>query len=384
MGILDFFRKKKIKELEAEPEKITFKGIKPYLDKKQEELKEKEKQVFVSIKQKVNSFIIEINPKIKILEEIDVESKKVEDRAKIIVQESLNKYLNYVVIFKKELKESKKENLEKFVKDVNKIFSDFEKYSYNFYEKATYLIGQELADVKQEIVELSDYFSKVFRDNGKVIDSLNKISYVRLKLKEIDDIDGAIDKINFGIKSLDEETKNNRVQEAEILREIEMIKKSDDYADFLKKKEEIKFAESKLDKKILDLKEVIDFKKLSRVFHSDDMKMGIVKEYKENFRSAFEKNYGENILGLIEDGEVKNNIVEKIEGIKETKSEIEKARQMVSVDKLKESKGELEKLRLVINDLIIKKEKQRKVGDKLSDEKGEMIYSIENEVQKLL
>jgi len=384
MGIFSFFRKKKPQEPEAEPEKIFFEGIPDYLDKKEKEFREKEKAVFEEINQKINEFISDLNIKLEILEEVDVDAKKVEDRAKNIVKESLGKYLAYTRIFVKALEDADKKDLGGFVEDVNKIFADFEKHSYGYYEKATYLIGKEILAVKKEIVGLNEYFSKLFEENDKIIYSLKAIADVRLKLKEIDEIDVKIGEVGDEVKDLHRKISDGREREKSVLDEIEEIKVSDDYAENLKRREEIKLAEEKLGDEILGLKEIIDFKKLSGIFHADDRKMGIVKDYKENFRVAFEKGNGEDILKLIEEGEMNSvGVVGRIGVIWKLRGEIEKSKKIIRVDGTKKLSEEIEKLKDDVNNLIIKKGNQNMVKDKHNKEKEEVRDLIKEKVEGL-
>ena len=101
-------------------------------------ISESEEKIFELAKIRIDLFIKEINEKTRVLEEIDIESKKENERAKIIVRQSLDNYLSFVYVFIRELSEIEKQNLSKFIGVVGKIFSDFEKPSYIFYERASF------------------------------------------------------------------------------------------------------------------------------------------------------------------------------------------------------------------------------------------------------
>ena len=138
----NFFRKKQKPKIELE--KVNFNEIEDWLENKKNKLIKKEEEIFIIIKKRANISTSNISGKIKNLEAIDIESKKVEERAKIIVRQSLDKYLSFVEVFTKELTETKRERLSNFIEDTNQIFSDFDKRSYIFYQRANYLIGDEL------------------------------------------------------------------------------------------------------------------------------------------------------------------------------------------------------------------------------------------------
>jgi len=378
MGILDFFRKKKkVQEQEAEPEEIKFNEIENWLDNKAREINEKEKKVFDLIKERIDLFIKEIDEKIKVLEEIDIESKKVEDRAKIIVRQGLDKYLGFVDIFIKELTKIEKQNLSQFIKDMNKIFSDFEKHSYIFYQRATFLIGDELAVVKQEINNFSEYFSKLFNEKQKIIDFSNAISSTKLKLRQFDETRATLDKIDLEIKSLDKKTMDSKEKMKKVLHEIEKVKASKAYGENLKNKEEIKLTEKQLEDDVLKLKTFVDFKVLSNTFHSDEKKMKLIKSCKEDFQGMITKDSGESILSLISESELDSNVIaDKIKQINEKRQKITEDKKFIKKDEVEILSEEIQKIKLEIEKLSIEKVKYVKRSAGVEDSKEGIVEGI--------
>jgi len=98
----------------------------------------------------------------------------------------------------------------------------------------------------------------------------------------------------------------------ETLKEIEKIKKSKSYIENLKKQEEIKLDEKELEKEVYKLKEIIDFKALAGMFHTDEKKMVVVKEYKKNFQVTFQEDNGARILSLINEAELNNKSCKRV------------------------------------------------------------------------
>lgn len=386
MGILDFFRKKKVQEPEPEPEKITFTEVENWLNKKENQNREKEKEVLNQINEKITLFVNELQPKLDVLKEIDIEAKKVEDRAKIIVRQSLNKYLDYVKIFIKKLKElvEQNPNLTKFFKEVNKIFSEFEKHSYIFYQRSTYLVGDELVSAKQEMVNLSEYFTKLFKENKKTIDSQEKISSTKLKLKQLDETKTTIKEINTKAKSLNENLNRYEKKKDELLEEIEKIKASDDYQQTLKNEEEIINKEKEREQDIQKLKESIDFKSLTNFFHSNEGQMKLVKDFKEDFKTNFQKKNGEDILDLLKEANMNSGIVgDKIESINLKKEEIMKMKGEIVDDEVESLSEEIRKVKKEIENSNIEKVKLLKRLENNKEKKEEIIESIKKEVEEI-
>jgi len=386
MGILDFFRKKKAEEAEnvIELEEIGFNEVEKWLDDKREEISEKEKVVFDLIRERIDLFITGINEKKKVLENIDVESKKADDRAKVIVKQGLDKYLVFVGVFIRELTEVEKQNLSQFISDMNRIFSDFDKYSYVFYQKATFLIGDEIAAVKQEINNLSKYFTKLFNENQKIVDSFNVISSAKLKLRQLNETEKTLDEINLEIKFLDKKIKDCAEREKKILHEIEKIKASKDYAENLKMQKEIKLTENLFEEDIRKLKGLVDFKALGNVFHSDEKKMKIIKSYKEDFQENIAKDGYAGILSLIKESGLDSSVMsDKIKQIDEKKQKIAEDKKLIKKDEAKQLFGEIEKIKSEIENLSIEKVKHVQREKDVEKNKAEIMELIGASVGEL-
>ena len=383
MGILDFFRRK-TPEPEVEPEEIAFDEIEVWLNCKVKELREKEKGVFDLIDEKVELFVSDIDVKLKVLEGIDVEVKKVEERAKRIVRQGLDKYISYVHVFVRELKEVERKSLESFIGEVNNIFSDFDKHSYIFYQRATFLIGDEIAAVKEKINHLSKYFTKLFKESDKIINSLKLVSSVRLNLVKIGELNDAVDKINLEVKVFDEKVKDKEMKVKDITQEIEKVKISKDYLDNLKLVGKIKLVEKQLSDDVLVLKGLVDFKVLSNVFHSHEKKMRLIKSYKENFRESLAKDGGEGILRLIGEAELDSDGVRrKIKDINDLKEKIVEDKKLILEDAVIGLSSELDKIEKEIENLKIEKVKHVKRGEGVLGNKVEIVEEIGREVKGL-
>lgn len=386
MGILDFLRKKKIQKEEIKLDEISFNEIETWLSQKARENTEKAKKVFNLVNERTNLFLSELNLKLNILKEIDIEAKKVEDRAKIIVKQSLEKYISYVNLFVEELKKlnSQEQEIKEFFKRVNKTFSYFEKHSYIFYQRSTYLVGDELVAVKHEMVNLSEYFTKLFNDNKKTLDSSEKISYVKLKLKKLDETKKNIKELESKTFSLGENITECEKKKGGILDKIEKTKKSGGYIKNLENKAEIENKEKELERDIWRLKELIDFKVLSNFFHSNEQQMSLVKDLKENFKTSFQKNKGRDLLSLLDEANIKKEqILEKIEEIKEKEKQLVIKKKEIMGDSTKPLYDEIQKLKIEVEDSNIEKVKHGKRLEKLNQTLGELKEEIKHNVAEL-
>jgi hypothetical protein len=388
MILADFLKKIMEKSMvnasNTKTEKVAFDEIGDWVENKEKEIKNKETEVFVLIKDRTTLLVNELNEKVRVLENVDIESKKVEDRTKLIVKGNLNKYIDHVKSLIENINNLNEEKLEKFTTLINKIFLDFDKKSYMSYQKATFLIGKEMNDIKESVINFSKYLTKTFDKNKDIIDSSQIISFIKLKLKQIEKFDEVISRIDKRKKSLDREIKNIKETDKKVLEEIEEIKKSNGYIENLKRQEEIKSDEKELEKEIHNLKGYIDFKILGNIFHVSEKKMNIVKAHKENFEAAFQKDDGASILNLLDEVKLTNEaIISKIKQINNKKEEITKNKSTIKKDETEHLLFKTRKIKLEIENLNNEKTKELKRYERLKTSREKIINSIKQELAKI-
>lgn len=388
MGIINFLKKiagmSGVEELDRETEKVAFDNIRNLIENKIKKIEDKENEIFVLIKNKISVIIKELDEKVKVLENIDIESIKSEDRIKLIVKGNLNNYINYVKSLTENLYNLKEESFEKFIVMLNEIFLDFNKKSHMSYQKVTFLIGNEIAVIKDSIINFSKYLGKVFKENKDIIDSSKIIHSIKLKLEEIDEIKENIREVDEKNKSLDREIKNIKETNKRVLEEIEKIKEDDSYIENLKKQEEIKLKREELEKEIFKLREMIDFKALGNIFHVSKEKINIIKAHKENFQTIFQKDDGVNILSLLDEAKLNNETISsKIKQINDKKEEIIKNKATIKKDETEDLLAEIEKIKLKIENLNNEKAKELKRCEKFKLNEKNIINSIKQELVKI-
>lgn len=384
MGLFDFFKKilEKKEASKIEQEKIAFSDIENWIERKRKEIEMREKETLILIQEKINIFINELKEKINIVESVDVESKKVKDRIKFITKEGRKKYIEFANDFIDNLENLEKARLKKFIEEINKIFLDFNKSSHGSYERATILIGKEMAEIKKSLKIFSGQLIKVFNENKDIIDLLRKFSLIELKLKHITDTNETISKIDEAIIYLDKKIIEKEEENKKILEEIEKIKKSEDYARNLERQRKIKLLEDELNKDILGLKQVIDFKALANFFHIFEEQMKIVKLHRDNFQAGFRKDNGESIVKLLDEAKLNNDLIsEKIKHIKDKKEEITKEKQEIKKDNLEELYSATTKIILDIGNFNNEKERDEKRKEKLKVRKEELVEEVKREVE---
>ncbi|GAG53874.1 unnamed protein product [marine sediment metagenome] len=291
MGIFDLF-KKLVKENKVEEiviEKLAFSDIEGWIERKIRENELKQNEVILMIKDKIKRHNNELNKKIKILEDFDVEAKKEKDNIKGIVNSSKKDYIMAVENFLENLNNLEMNEFEEFMKKINKIFFNFNKSSFKNYERATILIGKEMASIKESIRAFSKELLKTYEKNKDVVDFFKTILQIKSKYQNINPIDNTLNttienKVSLN-KKISEKEEENRI----LKQNLEKIKTSPAYLDNLAKQKKIKSLGEELKKDILELKQLLDFKALANFFHIFEKQMKIVKNHKEDFYTLFFK-----------------------------------------------------------------------------------------------
>ena len=386
MGIFDLF-KKLVKKKESEEivvEKLAFSDVEDWVRNKIKENELKEKEIIDSVKKKISSFNGQLKEKKDVLEIFDVESKKVEDRLKSVVNESRKKYIESLEIFMKNLNNIEKEKFGEFTSYVNNVFLDFNKKSHMNYEKTTILIGKEMGSIRDSLKTFSRELVGIFDKNKNIMDLSKSLAFIKLKLNQINQIDKVLGEIKEEIAFLGKKTVDKKEEEEKLLKGIEETKKTPSYLDYLNMQEKINFLEEEIKKDIQGLRQLIDLKALANFYHIFGDEMNTIKEYKENFEESFRKDNGLKILNLLENSKLNNNkILEKIEYIKARKEELKENKQKIKGDETQNLNLEKTRISKEVEELNIEKEKEEKRHEKLEISKEEAINVLKQEVSKL-
>jgi hypothetical protein len=313
-----------------------------------------------------------------------VKQKKADERMKSVSEGGKEKYIEMVEGFIEDLNELEKANLERFSKDIDKLFEDFNKSSHMSYERATILIGKEMARVKEIIVNLFRDLRKIFEVNKNLIDSLKAFSFIELRLEEITKVDTELGKIKKSFVSLDKDLVEAEEENKKILDEIEEIKKSEDYVKNLGKQNKVSLLKEELEKDILSLRQVIDFKALASFYHIFEDKMELVKGFRDDFQKRF-RDDGEAVLNsLLEDAKLNNeNISSKIEKIKGKEEETTKLEQEIKPDETQQLYNQTTGIVLDIGNLKNEKIRQEKRGENLKSVREELIKKVKDKMEEI-
>ncbi|MBS3086922.1 hypothetical protein J4422_04455 [Candidatus Pacearchaeota archaeon] len=390
MGIFDFLRKitQGKKTPESGKEKIVFSELGSWAEIRIKDIEKQEEDVFSLIKGKTDVFSKEIRERIKAIENFNVSQIKAEDRIKSAVEEGRKKYIESVEALVENLNNMKSDKLENIISYSDKVFSDFNKRSRLSYERATILIGKEMAEIRESLKSFSKDLIKIFDENKSLAESSKTIYFIKLKLRQVDRLEEEIEKINAEIFYLEKEITNVEKENTEILQEIGEIKKSPEHLEILKLQEKVSALKNELEKDIFSLGQTIDFRALGNFYHIFEDKMEILKLHRDDFKANFHKDDGKSIIALLEGAKLNNkSIPEKLDQINKKKSKALELEIELESEKNKDKTSELysrsTKMVFEIENLKDKKARGEKRLGKLREEKEKITNEIRENVEKL-
>src|SRR3989344_4995755 len=381
MSFIDTLKKIFQEEKEEKKEEIIeidFSQLSSALDAIQKAVDMHKEEIKKNLKDKISDFYIQMQQQIIVLEKINLDKRKEEQKLKHIVNENLKLYIEYLNNLIDDLNKAKELETNAFIKRISEIMNNFNKNSKNSFEKATILIGNELGKTK-EIV------NNTFRSiEGIIKGSASKQDNMINKTKEM------LDSLDT-LKKTEEEIRNNLVilntkkQEAEraietIKQEAEKAKKSEEYKKELAEKENRQKKLLQLEKQIQEIKQKINFKLLAKHFHNEIKKSKLIQEYIDNFKQAIEKDYNLEIIPLISEFkqidvnliEIRNNLLELNEN---TIGEKE--------NKIKLLDADISKQNSQLIDISQEASQETKRKLRLEEKEKEIIESIKNQVKEL-
>jgi len=326
MGIFDFFRKKLVevksqKENELEPDEkqtLNFEEIENWFVDKKKRIEKKEQEIIKEIETLISQLILELNEENKDIEKVDLKDRKVEERVKIIVLENLSNYSGYINVLIESLTKLKKENLQEIIKDINKNFIDFKQKSNLSFEKATFLVGKELEKPKESIRNFFEQLNNLAEENKEIFENSRGIQTIGQKIQEIKIFENSKKEIMNEIKDIQKKVLRAETEEKILEEDIKKIKNSDEYAEWEKSRQEANLRKKEIEKEIFELKNMVDWKTLLNILHTNEKKMAAIKEYEHHFSQILHEGREKEFLEILDETNF------KIEGFSHKINEIKK------------------------------------------------------------
>ncbi len=306
MAFKDFL--KKIFKSEQEKPKQEIKQVKiselqEYLEKELLIIKDNENNSRKQIENNIQELISNLTNQLEVLKNIDIENKKEDQRIKLLVRENLKTYITYIERFILDIQTTKnleQTNLKLFLEKIFNLINTLEKNSRNSYEKST-ILTREPGDIKEIIKNFAKDLEKKALENKPVFEKIDIIENIKKSFREIESIKTAEKEANQIIKNIKEKQKNIQEEKNAIEKELNKLKISNEYNQELNKKSEHEKNINDFNNDILNIKEKLDLKSLSKHFHSDIKKSRLISQYLENFIQALQNDTSLEIEALIKE-----------------------------------------------------------------------------------
>ncbi|MFW5852748.1 MAG: hypothetical protein ACOCUR_01850 [Nanoarchaeota archaeon] len=381
MALFDFLKKKK--KISETPSPVKAADIK-------QEYKNLKKKVY-SEHDKVRESLLNLSEDFKervarhteILEKVDLSDKKEEDKVKRVVKGSVNGFIDHLNRLIMKINQifddvDEKKTAAQLQHATNKALADFETKSYASYEKATYLVGDEMADVLKTINSFSREMKQVMDTNKQSIERLAEITSieqmkknVKYAKKEVENIDENISNAEKRMKELHEEIQRLKSRKEE-------IQDSDKYKQMTEKKNELSKTEKEISSMIDSLSKEVDLKELAKRWHSSNKKMNIIKRYRSNFKEEFRTDLGEELISL-HDENIEKNIIDEIKKVQSLDKKKKELTESIDVqDPIEEINSDIAKYEESIKSI---KELNSKLKETKS-EKEKIVNSMKEEIIK--
>ena len=361
-GFLKKFRKNKTK-------KVKLSELGDFIKQKENENTNKQKEIIDLIKNQKKELINDLQEDLQHLNDINVEEKRAEQRLKFLTEQGLEGYIYALQKLIDDLKNLPTiENVNSYLESINTSFFKFNKKSYKDSQKATILIGKEVEDVENDISKFFKNIRKILGKNKELIQTSKIIPIIKKETNQLNQLNERQDKIKIQIKDINEKLQELKDENQKEEQRIESIENSQEYKNREKLKQEIEDKKYNLNKKIYEIKNKIDFKFLAGLFHKNQEKMQIIKDYKEHFNLIKEDSKG--VLKLFDDvggfskeaaDKLKQTKSELIKGINEVIQENDAIKKIaIPEDKIKKIRQEIEKRDSEIKNLEKRKSKENK------------------------
>lgn len=372
MGIFDFFKKKtEVKELE----KLEFNKLNSYIEKEKEKIEKSDKKGTEQIKENLKILYREFEKEVEALKNVNLDKRKEDEKIKKIVLENAKTFAEHLERLSKNLQEAEDSKLSSLASKINLLFQEFKKKAYMSMEKARFLIGKEIADVNRSIDSFYDALNEILEENKKIIESGGTIEKIESLLIEINNIKEAENAIKQEIADIDKILKNLGNKKEDISKKILWIKESEEHSNRLTRKQNMDKNKQIIQKEVINLRALLDLKNLTRIWHSNEKKMKLIKEIEENTLEEIKRDR-DRVLDIATDH--KDKIEEKINYILDMEKEIEQF--YTEKDEIRDLEEEIKANHIEIREL---EDKRSKIENKTIQAKDK-IYNIMGWIDKEL
>jgi len=378
MSIFDFFkRRKKVEEPVIKMHNLE--NLPALIGEETKKISDKSEKFRNELKDLISHFSLEIKQRISKLKLLNLNNRKEEQKWKDTVMINLRYYIYSLEKLIEDLEKIELKETEKYIGKIQFIFNRFSKGSRGIYEKATVLIGEDLAEVRSVTNNFVEEFNKKLELNKEDLERKNSIKIIQDNLGELEEVK----KIQKQIENsaADFERKIAKIEEEKQLSEknYEEYKKSNESKGFIEEQEKIKQENKIINEDVLKLKQGVNLKDLAGYFHNDSKKNNIIKKYSKNFSGSLKEDSAFEIISLL--GEANQAFDE--EKIKTLRQRILEQKNLAEDAKINEFNSLLLKLDRELKYENNEIEKEKEIILKFEEKQKQIFAKIEETAKKI-
>ena len=298
---------KKVIQIEELPSK---------LESKINELTLLKKQLKEDILKRISIFEIEVNERVKSLENIDISQRKEYDKIKIIVKENLALYISYLKRTVDNLKDADDKEIEEYINRLFFILNEFNRVSSKPFEKAAILTGNELSITRATIKLFIQDINKIVEDNNFIFDKSRLCNTLSNLLSESKKLTLLHTEIEKKLAKMNATLENARIEHDLLKNKLLEIKEGDYFKKDNQEKIDYRNKLDSLEKEIQAIKKELDLKSLLKKFHHDIKIDQLVRNYINDFKNTLKEDKELRIIDIIENDDKK--YISKIKEIQDT------------------------------------------------------------------
>lgn len=392
MGLFAFLKRKTSKgrqqnknsSKQATQDIVSLTTIQTWLKNRQHTLAEQELAVCESVRSEIRSLQETIDEKLRVLETVDINAKKVDNRSKMLVRSALKTYLHHVNRLMKKSASWNVSEAELFALTIEKHFADFFRRSEVHYQKANFLVGKELTSIKDALLSFYKYQKKLFDDNKRLLTTKKTLSSLQSRLDSLHGLSRGVQDVDHKVKSIQTQITDLNDEIGSLTLTIETLKKSEEYTRMMQTRRQTQTAKSHLEDLYTQLRQLIDFKALAQEFHGSQRYMAVVKAHRDDFMTTVAQDSGEALLDLLREANLSSEeISSTIVRIKELKEDILDKESSIQEDKVASLQEEMKRREQDIQRLIDEKEQELSVRKKILDNKQSHIDSLKDDLSAI-
>lgn len=293
-------------------------------------------------------------------------------------------YIGFVNRLQRDLLDLAYTDFDTYTARIEKLFLDFMKKSTTAYQKTQFLVGKELAAVKDTLAKFYTFQKDFRKKNEHLITTTQTLAAVQAKMDKVNQTQESCKEVQKNITTLATQIKKLQEHNKKLSTTLQQTKESKDYIANKQKEKELEVEKVRLKNEYANLRRMIDFKALASEFHASPKYMDVVKAYRDDFVAQVETDGGMALQSLLREARQYNGTIStQLKKIKELSKELRDKEASIKDDELEPLHAKIQATESELTALQKQKGQQTTSHENLKKARENMIDSIQAELEQL-